>query len=177
MNNLKYDKRDQKRDKEILRMLSEAEKRYKIIKYFTIFAIIAAICALIIPVTLLNKNSDFGYDLSGESDNFIYYNSNFIKASNKYFLNHGKLEAKDKNIKITDIRLMCNDRLIIASSDVLEGSSIENKGYNELFPNEVVDNIDDWFYEITYTIDGETNKEILKIENRKWDRNQKVNPI
>lgn len=177
MNNLTYGKRDEKRDKEITKILAENNKRYKTIKYFTIFAIIGVICALMIPIISLNSKSDFGYNLSGESDNFIYYDAAFIKASNKYYLHHGKLEAKNEKVKITNVRLMCQDRLIIGASRVLEGSSIENKGYNELFPKEVVDNIDNWYYEITYTINGKANTETLNIENNEWDRNQKVNPI
>lgn len=177
MNHLKYDKKDMKRDKEILNLLSDADKRYKNIKYFTIFGIILAIFTLVISIIPHNFNNDFGYDLYGESNNFIYYGASFIKASNKYYLNHGKLEAKNNEIEITNVRLKCNERLIIGASKVLEGSSIENKGYDELFPKEVVDNINDWYYEITYTIKEKTNTEILPIENREWDRNLKVDPI
>ena len=42
----------------------------------------------------------------------------------------------------------------------------ENKGYNELFPKEVVNNLNDWYYEIKYKSDDGIKTEILKINNK-----------
>lgn len=159
---------------EMIDALKKEKRNNKILKIVCLILII-----LIILFYFLNKqNKNFGYDLYGESDNFVYYDSSFILLNNKYALEYGRIEIKNEKIdKITDIRLMCNGRLIYGSSQVLEGSATEVKGYNELFPDEVVDNIDDWYYHITYTINDSENTEIIPIKNRKWDKNLKVNPI
>ena len=42
----------------------------------------------------------------------------------------------------------------------------ENKGNNELFPKEVGNNLNDWYYEIKYKSDDGIKTEILKINNK-----------
>ena len=54
---------------------------------------------------------------------------------------------------------------------------MENYGYNELFPKDVVNNLDNWYLEISYKIDDELKTEILKLENRYLMDKVKVQPI
>lgn len=180
MKKIKHEEKISKEERKnnIMFTLKNEKKKKMILKIISIIVVIFIILGCCMLFKNQNQKQNYGYDLYGESDNFVYYDSSFIRINNTYYLNHGFLEIKNEKIEgITDIRLMCNDRLIIGSSQVLKGTSHEIKGYNELFPNEVVNNIDDWRYEITYTIKGESNTEILPIKNRKWDTNQKVNPI
>lgn len=169
MNNLKYNVQDLKKDKNISNMIPK-------------LAVIVVISVLAISTILLYinnaKNTDFGYDLYVESENLVISNSSFQLIGKKYYINYGNLEIINENIEeITDIRLMSDDRLIIATSGFLPNPSQENQGYGELFPNEVVKNIDNWYYEITYIINGKKKTETIKVENRKWDINHKSNPI
>lgn len=143
-------------------------KRSRIINILTI--VISIIVIMIISILfMLNKqckNEDFTYRLSGESENFSYYNAYFTLVNNKYYLHYGEVEINNKDIKkITNVTLKCNDRLIIGSDEFLSGVSEENKGYDELFPQEVVDNINDWYFEIKYTIKDNEKVEILRLKN------------
>lgn len=99
----------------------------------------------------------------------ILCNSVFIKASNKYYLNTGKVVAKDSSIKTDDISIVSlkyNDELIVSSDDLNSKRLTENIGYNELFTKDKVNNIKDWYFEIEYKVDNETKKDILPVTIR-----------
>ena len=107
--------------------------------------------------------------MDGESETFKSTNSLFVYDGKTYFLMIGNFEIKNQDIlkeDIESVRLMCNDRLIIGSNTFITGTERENKGYNELFPNEVVNNLNDWYYEIKYKSDDGIKTEILKINNK-----------
>jgi len=151
--------------------LNKLNKKTKLIKVIGISIITITIIIGIVLIVWTYKNRDFGYFLNGESESFKYTNSLFIKANNKYYLMFGNVEEKNKNIESIDyIRLMSGDRLIIGSSRFLNGLHEEKIGYNELFPKDVVKNIDNWYYEISYTTtDGETKKEILQLDSEDFN--------
>ncbi len=164
-----YYKEINRENEELIKKLLEVHK--KTLKYKKINRILNIICALLIPILIYGfvwvyNNKDFMYILNGESDNFSYKNSLFVKSGNIYYLIYGSPKIKNEDIEITDVRLKCDDRLIIGSNQFLEGVSREQKGYDELFPKEVVKNIDNWYYEITYILDGKEQVEILKLTNR-----------
>jgi len=164
-----YYKEKRKENEELTRKLIETCN--KVQKCKKINRILNVVCVLLIPVLIycfvwVYNNKDFIYILNGESDNFSYNNSLFIKSGNVYYLMYGNIKIKNEDIKITNVRLMCDDRLIIGSSQFLEGVSREQKGYDELFPKEVVKNIDNWYYEITYMLDDKEQLEILKLINK-----------
>lgn len=172
MNNYKYEINKRK----ILELTSNVESKYKIIKYSAIIALLIII--IVISLSFIHfKENDFGYDLYGESKNFTISNSAFLLIKNKYYLNYGNFEIKNNNIKVINTTLMAGDRLIISSSDFLQSSSQEYKGYDELFPDDVVKNLNNWHYKITYILNDKENTEIINLENRKWNINQKVNSI
>ena len=107
--------------------------------------------------------------MDGESETFKSTNSLFVYDGKIYFLMIGNFEIKNQDIlkeDIESVRLMCNDRLIIGSNTFITGMERENKGYNELFPKEVVNNLNDWYYEIKYKSDDGIKTEILKINNK-----------
>ena len=92
----------------------------------------------------------------------------FLHDNGVYYLTFGEFNFKNENISkesIKDIRLKCNDRLIIASNTFLTGNTREQKGYDELFPKIVAKNVDDWYYEITYNINDEIIVERMNLIN------------
>ena len=115
------------------------------------------------------EHRSFVYLLNANGENFDFSNSVFIKASNKYYLNTGKVVAKDSSIKTDDISIVSlkyNDELIVSSDDLNSKRLTENIGYNELFTKDKVNNIKDWYFEIEYKVDNETKKDILPVTIR-----------
>ena len=121
------------RDKAIINILKKEERKIKLYK---------VISGVIIVCTLLLFICGIGW-----IKNFSYNNMIFIKDHNVYYLVYGNNNIKNSNIKledITSVTLKCNDKLIVSSSDFLQGMQSENKGYDEYFPKEVVKNLDKW---------------------------------
>lgn len=114
---------------------------------------------LIVLYSIKNKNQVKIYSISGESENFYYNNALFISSNVKNIFVYGELEYKTRDINITNVALMSGERLIISSDSLPKGISIENYGYDELFPEEVVKNLDNWYLEITYSNSKETKTE------------------
>ncbi len=145
-----------------VKSLLKREKRKKIIINCT-FIILTIIS--ILGIILINQNKDFLYKLNGESENFSYKNAIFLRSDKTYYLIYGNETIKNPNITLVSAELKCGDRMIIKSNEFLSGSSQEFMGYDELFPKEVVKNIDDWYFEIVYMLDGKTYTEQLKLQN------------
>lgn len=147
----------------LVKYRQEEERKGKII--LNVVAIIGIIICIICFIWGYN-NKDLVYKLNGESENFSYQNSLFIRDNGVYIMIFGNFEIKNENIleeNISRVAFKCNDRLIIASSDFLYGDAVERKGYDELFPKEVVQNIDDWYIEITYNWNNELITEIIEL--------------
>lgn len=132
---------------------------------------------LIVLYSTKNKNQVKIYSISGESENFYYNNALFISSNVKNIFVYGELEYKTRDINITNIALMSGERLIISSDSLPKGISIENYGYDELFPEEVVKNLDNWYLEITYSNSKETKTEKLELNNNYLMKKQEVQPI
>ena len=137
---------------------------------------------LVVFISLnINKNEKVKiYSINGESEHFYYLNAMFVSSNIKNIYVYGNLESKDEKVKVSDITniaLKSDDRLIIASSSLPKQISVENYGYNELFPKEVVNNLDNWYLQIDYKTDKETKTEIIKLENRYLMDKVKVKPI
>ncbi len=145
-----------------VKALLKREKRKKII-INSIFIILTIIT--ISGFFWINQNKDFLYILNGESDNFSYENAIFLRDNRMYYLIYGNENIKNPDITLVSTELKCGDRMIIKSNDFLSGSSQEFMGYDELFPKEVVKNIDDWYFEIVYMLDGKTYTEKLILQN------------
>ena len=132
---------------------------------------------LIVLYSTKNKNQVKIYSISGESENFYYNNALFISSNVKNIFVYGELEYKTRDINITNVALMSGERLIIRSDSLPKGMSIENYGYDELFPKEVVKNLDNWYLEITYSNSKETKTEKLELNNNYLMKKQEVQPI
>ena len=132
---------------------------------------------LIVLYSTKNKNQVKIYSISGESENFYYNNALFISSNIKNIFVYGELEYKTRDINITNVALMSGERLIIRSDSLPKGMSIENYGYDELFPKEVVKNLDNWYLEITYSNSKETKTETLVLNNNYLMKKQEVQPI
>lgn len=132
---------------------------------------------LIVLYSTKNKNQVKMYSINGESENFYYNNALFISSNIKNIFVYGELEYKTRDINITNVALMSGERLIIRSDSLPKGMSIENYGYDELFPKEVVKNLDNWYLEITYSNSKETKTEKLELNNNYLMKKQEVQPI
>ena len=142
---------------------------------------VVLICIFLLLV-LLSKNQDKVdiYKISGESENFYYGNAMFISSKIKNIYVYGDIESKNHKINvkdITNITLKSGDRLIIGSNTLPKQISIENYGYDELFPQEVVDNLDNWYLEITYKVNDEPRTEKINLNNQYVMDKIKVKPI
>lgn len=129
------------------------------------FIILILFIILVLSFIILNNNKTKVYAISGESKNFYYSNALFISSNNKNIYVYGDLTSKDKNIKITSVALMSENRLIVKSDSLPQGISIENVGYDELFPKKVVNNLDNWYLEIIFNNDEGENTEKLNLIN------------
>ena len=132
---------------------------------------------LIVLYSTKNKNQVKIYSINGESENFYYNNALFISSNIKNIFVYGELEYKTRDINITNVALMSGEQLIIRSDSLPKGMSIENYGYDELFPKEVVKNLDNWYLEITYSNSKETKTEKLELNNNYLMKKQEVQPI
>ena len=123
---------------------------------------------LAIPVFIfLHENRDLAYELNSDTENFKIEHLMFLRDNGLYYLVPGQLTIKNSEItndNITDVTLMGGDRLIYRSNRYITESSTERKGYDELFPKEVVNNVDNWYYKITYSINGEERTDIIKFK-------------
>lgn len=129
------------------------------------FIVLILFIILVLSFIILNNNKTKVYAISGESKNFYYSNALFISSNNKNIYVYGDLTSKDKNIKITSVALMSENRLIVKSDSLPQGISIENVGYDELFPKKVVNNLDNWYLEIIFNNDESENTEKLNLIN------------
>lgn len=148
----------------ILKYQEKKSKRLNILVY--IIPLILVI--LTIPIFMfLHENRDLAYELNSDTENFKIEHCIFIRDNGLYYLIPGQLTIKNSKIKednISDVTLMGGDRLIYSSNRYITEISTESKGYDELFPKEVVKNVDNWYYEITYSVNGETKTEIIKFK-------------
>ena len=143
-------------------------KKRRLKKTLLKLCIVPVIIILILSFWWLNENKDLGYELTGETENFKYEHILFLRDNGLYYIMFGQCEIKNPDLSkdnITKVTLKSDDRLIISSNTFLTGVSTERKGYDELFPKEVVKNIDNWYYEIEYNINGEIHTDIIKLSN------------
>lgn len=155
-------------------------KKHKIMLIVGIVFITILASIIVILINKNNQNKVNIYAIDGESENFYYVNAMFVSSKIKNIYVYGDIESKNSKISIKDITnvaLKSGDRLIVASNSLPKQISIENYGYDELFPKEVVDNLDNWYLEITYKDDKETTTEKIKLNNRYVMDKVKVQPI
>ena len=155
-------------------------KSQKILLIVSGIIIVILICFIFV---ILNRHSPSKvkiYTISGESENFYYGNAMFVASDIKNIYVYGDVIPKNHKIDVKDITkytFKSGDRLIISSSSLPKQISVENYGYDELFPKEVVNNLDNWILEITYKNNKELTTEIIKLNNQYIMDKVKVQPI
>lgn len=156
-----------------LNILDDYEKRRERKNIIQIIVGVIGILLCILGCIWIYNNKDLVYELSGESENFSYNQSFFLRDNRVYVMIFGNYEIKNQDIlkeNITKVTFRCKDRLIILSNDFIRGDAVERKGYDELFPEEVVKNIDDWVIEITYKTDADLKTEIIELKNENLNK-------
>lgn len=159
---------DKNEKDKLLIMYVKEKKNERKIKCLSIIALLIIFSIAILLIHSILNNKGWSYMLKGESENFKYDNSIFIYDNKTYYYIFGNILFKNDSIDENDIisiRLMCNDRLIVGSNNILTQPLREHKGYDEYFPNEVVNNLDNWYFEIKYNYGEETKTEILNLKN------------
>ena len=155
--------------------------KYKNVMIISLIVIIIALILTCIFISLNNNEKVDIYTIGGESENFYYTDAMFITSNIKHIYVYGNISVKGSQIKEDDItyyELNSGERLIIAGSSLPKSISIENAGYNELFPKEVIEDLDNWYLEITYKTDNsETKKEKIKLNNNYIMDKVEVEPI
>lgn len=145
-----------------------------------ILILLIIISLAIFFINKINSNKVNIYTISGESTNFYYSNAMFISSKIKNIYVYGNIIEKTNKVSVDDIikvTLKSDDRLIISSNSLPKQISIENYGYDELFPESVVNNLDNWYIEVVYKIDNQENTEIIKLNNKYVMNKVKVSPI
>lgn len=163
--------------KKYLSQQEENESLVKIVKHYKnkakqLYCLMFLIPLVLILLTIficvkLYQNRDFAYELNGNSQNFAVNHLMFMRDNGYYYLYPGNFEIKNSNISeetIISISLMSEQRLIYSSNRYVRDISIEKKGYNELFPNEVAQNVDNWYFKIEYSINEDIKIELIKLE-------------
>lgn len=145
--------------------------------------IISFIATLILVIIILaiyfinSYNKIVVYRLSGKNDNFIYSNGIVITSNIKNVLVLGRIGIINDFVKDYDITKVCikaSADNLIACSNPFEGIFIESYGYEEVFNSNKINNIDNWYLEITYSKNNTTKTDIIPIENSLVMRNNKL---
>jgi len=168
-------------DDEVFYYATVQRNKHKKTIIFSSIIVVMLICifSLLVFSNKTQEKVDI-YKISGESENFYYVNAMFIISKIKNIYVYGDVESKNHKISlkdITNITLKSGERLIIGSNTLPKQISVENFGYDELFPQEVVDNLDNWVLEITYKNNNETITETIKLKNQYIMDKIKVKPI
>ncbi|MBR4694123.1 MAG: helix-turn-helix transcriptional regulator [Bacilli bacterium] len=136
-----------------------------------------------------NYNQTKVYNFSGEGENFIYGDVYLISSPYRVLMFTGKLETKDiKNIpqeSITGYSLKYKDKLIFSMGglSMIEPTVItEERDYDEIFNQEKLSHLDEWYIIVYYLKDEEilnekidlSVNEIFTIDS---EDNYKVDPI
>ncbi|HCY44769.1 MAG TPA: hypothetical protein DHU33_05020 [Firmicutes bacterium] len=169
LNELLSGKKDNKNnnDEAILKFLKNTTNKSKIVILSSIFAMIFLLIIFGLFLYFINNyNKIKVYNLSGTSENFNYKEGLFFDTNQEYFYTYGLLEPNDINLdfQILGIALKSDDELLFEDQYRTGGYLSEYKGYNEIFTEDRVNNINNWTLEIRYY--DNTNK-IEKIESIK----------
>ncbi len=158
------DNKKEKKDEATMYFLKHFKKKNKVLllaSVITIFLILFISGLFIYFINNYNKIKV--YSLSGESENFIYSEGLFIDTNQEYFYTFGLLEQNKSilDMNILKISLKNGDELLFEDQYRSGGYLSELRGYNEMFTDENVKNLDNWLLEVTYF---DNSSEIEKTE-------------
>lgn len=145
----------------------EKKKRNRKLIISLVVILIIIIVATLLIFFVNNYNKVNAYILNGVSDNFEYHDDLVILSNIKNINKTGRLDIKNKNIKSSDVKcltLKSKDRIISGyCGNISGGISYEENGYDEYFPDEVKNNINEWYIEVSYIQNDVEKKEIIKL--------------
>ncbi len=144
---------------------------------FTLIIFLLIIFTILFCYFINSYNKIVVYKLSAVNDNFRYINSTLTISNMKNILVLGNIQIANHDIDMEDIKTVClkesENNLIICKNVFFSGVLVEDYGYNELFDKEKLKNLDNWYLEITYTLDDREKKDILPVRNEEIMRNNK----
>ena len=152
------------------------KNKLKIIISTLIFILI--IISLTLGIYFVNNyNKTKIFELYGESKNFYYKGGLLVLSNDQNVLSSGKIGIINNEIKeehLIAISLKYNNNTML-SGPFLEGASIsrEDYGYNEIFTEERINNLDKWYIEVTYIKDDKIKTEKVKVKNHELIRTNK----
>lgn len=169
VNELLNGAKDPQEDKAIIEYVKYEKKKSK--KKIITLTIVSILLITFILSTIIYFFGNYGktavYQLYGESKNFHYTDGLFIKSNTKNVLVSGELIIKNseklKEEDIISVILKNEDQVIVGGTTNI---SIEDNGYNEIFSKEKIDNIDNWYLEVTFEDESGTTIEKIKINNK-----------
>lgn len=183
VNELLNGAKDKKEDEVIIEYINYEKKKSK--KKIILLTVVSLLLITFILSTIVYFFGNYGknvtYELYGASDNFEYSYGLLIKSPQINLLNIGKISIINEKIEenqLKKISLMYKDEIIYSYSggDLLSTNGVllqEKNGYNEIFTEEKLKNVDDWELIIEYEIDEEIKTETINIQNKQIFKNDK----
>ena len=178
VNELLNGAKDPQEDKAIIEYVKyEKKKSKKKIITLTIVSLLLITFILSTIIYFFNSYNKIAvYELSGESQNFRYYDGILTKSNMYNILNFGMIEPKNEEISLDDItgyELKCGNLRIFGSISDTRGIAmnemnipiIERNGYNDYFSEYKLNNLDKWNLTIHYNYQGDTLTETISIKN------------
>lgn len=177
--------KDLKEESGIINYIDYSKKKSNKINIFIVIISLLLITFILSTVIYFfnTYNKIAVYRLYGESTNF-YINDLYVTKSNMYnMLAPGILNSKNSDISLEDINTFAmkyDDKTIVGG--LPQQNVVEKNGYNEIFTEEKINNIDKWYIEIEYKFQEELKTEIIELKNEILMRNnefisKKVSPI
>lgn len=159
------------KDDKVVEYIEYKEKKNsrKLLITIMLFTLILVIVILLFSL-FNNFNTVKMYELTGESENFIYGTALVMDSNMKNMFVEGDLEIKDSSLKIEDIRYieyLCKDTLIIghAYKHITTGEYyLEDNGYNEILDKEKLNNINDWKVVVKYETQEGVKQETIPLK-------------
>lgn len=180
INELLNGEKDTKKTNEdgYINYIKETNKKNKLKLFLTILVSITILVLLILSIYFLNNYGKTTiYKLYGTSENFTYNNGLLVVSNERYILVPGEIRTTKSSINkgsIKEITIKSNDSTIVGGTSL--GLTVEDVGYNEMFSEEKIDNLNNWYLVVLYQVGDEIKQEIIKIKNEKLLKNNKFIP-
>lgn len=162
---------------------TKKKSKHKIVLISILFVLLITFILSTVIYFFNTYNKIIVYRLYGESENF-YIRDLYVTKSNMYnMMFPGALESKDPYISLENVKsfiIKYEDKTI--TGGIPQQNVVEKNGYNEIFTEEKLNNLDKWYIEIEYQYNDELKKETINLNNEILMRNnefisKKVSPI
>ena len=161
-----------KGSKETINYIKYQKKRNNKKILLTSIVSIVFIIILILCIFFLNNfNSIKIYHMNGNGNIFSYNDSIFIDSNIKYIYTFGNVTSNDEKITKDNIRtisLKYKEIYVMGGTYHDQNRTIiENNGYQEIFKDYIVNDLDNWYIEITYNDNNEVKSDLIKLNYKK----------